>query len=351
MIKIALIGALSDEKFKSKVEPLIALTTVEKVYLFRYAGNPLNTKYAHKLVYKKPSLPKPLFFITSFFSILFLGILNKIDFMVGVYFYPYGVISGLAGVFSKVPVIHILPGSDLNSLVKEKRSLGILKKGFKIGVRGSNSLQALKKLGIPGNKLFILQNAFELPEIKDFRSEKKWDIIFVGYLRKPKRIELTVEVVEKLKERFPKLSCVIVGDGPEFENIQKLIVLKGLEKNISMVGHRKNVDDYLIQSKIFLLTSESEGLPMVLVEALAHGLPVVSSDINDISDLVIDGKNGFLIPSLKLEDYADALKKIIENNSLYSSLSSNAQSTVKQFHQRTSTFKAVQNTWDKILKE
>lgn len=348
-IRIALIGALSDEKFSSKVEALIDLDAVEKVYLFRHVGNPINAKYSYKIVYKKSRLPKPLFFIKSLISIFFLGLSNKIDFIVGVYFFPYGIIGSIAGLFCKIPVINILPGSDLNLIVKKKRFLGLLKKSYKIAARGNNSIKSLKNLGVQDKKLFVLQNTFELPKNSNGNFEKKWDIVFVGYIRKQKRIDLTVEVIEKLRENFPGISCVIVGDGPEYANIRNLISSKGLSDTILMVGYQKNIEEYLNRSGIFLLTSESEGLPMALIEALSYGLPVVTSDINDISDLIIEGKNGFLIPSLSLDDYVSALSKILNDQAVYNDLCHNAKITINEFHKNTSTFAAVQNTWQKIL--
>jgi len=82
---------------------------------------------------------------------------------------------------------------------------------------------------------------------------------------------------------------------------------------------------------------------------LAHGLPVVTSDINVISDLILGGKNGFLIPSLSLEDYVTAISKILKNQILYNNLCHNAKITIKEFHSNTSTFEAVQNTWLEAL--
>lgn len=346
---IVIFGGLSNGKFNSKVEPLIDLLNVKRIYLFRFKGNPLNVKFERKINYYENFLfSKYFYYIYTFIIVFFLSIRNKITTLISFYFLPFGLLVSIVGVVTKKPYIIILPGSDLKWIIKNKSFLFFLNKSKGIGVRGSNSKMKLENMGVSKDKIFVLHNAFNLPNF-NYVEEKKWDIIFVGYFRKDKRLNIAVEVIHKLSLEIPSISAVFVGYGEDFDNIKSLIQKKQLEENILLMGHQEDISEYLKKSKIFLLTSKSEGLPMVLVESMCFGLPVVTSNINDISNIVKNNENGYLIQSLETNDYFNSLLKILNNQDLYNRLSMNARLSMERFYNEESSFESVQDTWSKIL--
>ena len=265
---------------------------------------------------------------------------------------PFGIFVGIVGILTKTPYILILPGSDLKWILEKNIFLFILHKSDKIAVRGSNSLGKLKKLGIAPEKIFTLHNYFELPEMNKISlGQKKWDVIFIGYFRKLKRLDVLVDVIDNLKKEYPNIKCVLLGDGDQTMYIKQLIKDKKLENNIELAGHKSDILFYLNNSKIFLLTSESEGLPMVLVEAMSQGVPVVTSDINDISNVVEHNYNGFLVQSLKKEEYILNMKKIMSDNTLYADFSNNARKSMEDFHNNFSSFSAIRSKWQEVISQ
>jgi len=352
-VNIAIFGALSDDKFKSKQEPLIDLQSISKVYLYRYGGNPFSQKYSSKVVYsKKFRFSKYIYYLYSFFSILSLAVRKKINLLIGTYFLPFGILVGIVGIITKTPYILILPGSDLKWIVEKRRFLYILRRSAKIAVRGSNSLDKLKKLGIASDKIFTLHNYFDFPKVNETNSgQKEWDVIFIGYFRKLKRLDVLVDVIDNLKKEYPNIKCVLLGDGDQTMYIKQLIKDKKLENNIELAGHKSDTLYYLNNSKIFLLTSESEGLPMVLVEAMSQGVPVVTSDINDISNIVAHDYNGFLVQSLKKEEYIMNMKKLMSDEILYTDFSNNARKSMEDFHRNFSSFSAIKLKWQEVISQ
>jgi glycosyltransferase involved in cell wall biosynthesis len=97
-------------------------------------------------------------------------------------------------------------------------------------------------------------------------------------------------------EVVPNLRLVIVGDGPERSKIESLLHHRALGDRVRLLGNRSDVSRLLTGADTHLLTSVSEGLPLSLIEAMAAGLPVVSTNVGSVSDVVTDGVTGLLAP-------------------------------------------------------
>ncbi|WP_406695901.1 glycosyltransferase [Singulisphaera sp. Ch08] len=109
---------------------------------------------------------------------------------------------------------------------------------------------------------------------------------------------------------------VIVGDGPEAERIRAIIRDRGLDPHVLMLGRRQDVPRLLRAADLALLTSLSEGIPLSLIEAMAAGLPVVATRVGGVSEVVEEGRTGFLAPSGDHEALADHLLRLAEDQEL-----------------------------------
>src|SRR5688572_28979224 len=125
--------------------------------------------------------------------------------------------------------------------------------------------------------------------------EKAWVVGTVGRLAPEKDQALLVEAMAPLLDARRHL--VIVGDGPERESLQKRVNATMRPGFVHMLGACSNVDEMLSAFDVFALTSKSEGLPLALLEAMATELPVVSSAVGGIPDIIDHGITGFLFRS------------------------------------------------------
>ncbi len=137
----------------------------------------------------------------------------------------------------------------------------------------------------------------EIEEVQPKNGE--WDIIFAGRLIKEKRVDLLIRSLSMVKKNNSKISCLIIGNGPEINDLKKLANELDLVSNLKFIGFLENVSDlfsYMKSSKVFVLPSEREGFGMVVLEANACGIPVVvvESSMNASVDLVQEGINGFI---------------------------------------------------------
>ena len=126
--------------------------------------------------------------------------------------------------------------------------------------------------------------------------------------------------------------CVIVGEGDRKETLHKLARKLRLEHAVSFIGSvlPSTVPFYMSAADVFVLPSLSEGKPNVVAEAMACGVPVVSSQVAGTVEIVQHGVNGLLVNAKKPEQFARALMNILEDNRLAKKLSSGGLMTVSE---------------------
>jgi glycosyltransferase involved in cell wall biosynthesis len=99
----------------------------------------------------------------------------------------------------------------------------------------------------------------------------------------------------------------------------------GIERNVRFVGHVERVERLLTRSRVFLLTSRSEGLSIAMIEAMIAGAVPVVPDVGDLSELVIDGKTGWCVQSGNFEEYADKICALLDDRNLWEKMSREAR--------------------------
>lgn len=131
-------------------------------------------------------------------------------------------------------------------------------------------------------------------------------VVAVGRLSVEKDYATLIEAVAILKSSGCTPCLVIVGDGPQKENLEKKILALGLDREILLAGYRQSPRDWIHHFEILAISSITEGLPMVLLEALAQGLPVVSTRVGAIPD-VLGQTDGVLVSPRCAQELADGL--------------------------------------------
>jgi glycosyltransferase involved in cell wall biosynthesis len=125
-----------------------------------------------------------------------------------------------------------------------------------------------------------------------------------------KRHDLFVATARYLAERIPKSNFVIAGGGSQNEVLQRLIRESSLQDRVALIGERNDVYDVLRAMDVLLLCSDCEGIPMVMLEAMALGVVVVSRKVGGIPEVIRDGINGILVPSDSPEELGRACMSV-----------------------------------------
>ncbi len=145
-------------------------------------------------------------------------------------------------------------------------------------------------------------------------------LLFVGRITSGKGIDVLIDALPRLRDRHPDVTLTIVGDGPQRATLEQQCRRMDLTESVTFAGSRNQdeVAKLLTDHDIFVLPSFAEGVPVVLMEAMGAGLPVVATQVGGMTELVDDGHSGFLVRPFDGEQLASRIEELIDDPSLRS---------------------------------
>jgi teichuronic acid biosynthesis glycosyltransferase TuaC len=160
-----------------------------------------------------------------------------------------------------------------------------------------DKIPARKELGLPLDKTIAL---------------------YAGYLTKRKGVYELVEAIYRAQKKCPDLLLVMCGAGPEEAILWRLIREKGIEHMVRMAGEvePERMNKWMQASDLFVLASHTEGMPNVVMEAMACGLPVVATAVGGLPGAIGDCHGAILVPPENVDDLEKAIAKVINDNQL-----------------------------------
>jgi glycosyltransferase involved in cell wall biosynthesis len=156
-------------------------------------------------------------------------------------------------------------------------------------------------------------------------------VVQIACFKPQKAPERFVELAVRLASRFPAAHFLLVGDGALRRRLERLRGEAGLEGRLHLPGWRRDVPAILDAATVVTLTSRFEGLPRVLVEALAAGVPVVAMAVDGVSEVVRDGENGFLVAPHDVDGVATRVAAILADDALRARLAARAGDGLEEF--------------------
>jgi L-malate glycosyltransferase len=184
----------------------------------------------------------------------------------------------------------------------------------------------------------VVPNGIEIEDYqnrlhKQERESPEKRILFVGRLDPVKGIPSLLRAIKIVCEVFPAAKLIVVGDGGEREHLESLADSIGIRNRVDFVGRtpHENIPDYLCQADVFVLPSESEGFPLVLLEAMACGLPIVATRVGGVPDIIEDGVNGYLVEYGDFQEMAKKILFLLDNQLLTDQISKNNRVKVQEY--------------------
>lgn len=156
------------------------------------------------------------------------------------------------------------------------------------------------------------------------QTAKDKKIVSVGRLMQQKNQKMLFRAFKNVVEKYPEYQLVIYGEGPMRGMLENYAKELGIEANISLPGSVSDVHDRIKDAEVFVLSSEYEGMPNALIEAMCLGLPVISTKVSGATDLIIDHKNGLLTELDNQKELENAMLELIGNPTLAEKLAKNA---------------------------
>lgn len=156
-------------------------------------------------------------------------------------------------------------------------------------------------------------------------------LLYVGRLAAAKGLPILLRSLSTLKQAYPTIQLTVVGDGSDRELLTSQVEKLGLREQVDFVGYQspESVRAYLQRSDVFVMSSFAEGVPVVLMEAMMSGLPVVATQIAGVSELVEDGVNGFLVPPSDVDALRNRIHTLLSDAALRERLGQQGQQKVR----------------------
>lgn len=169
--------------------------------------------------------------------------------------------------------------------------------------------------------------------------------VAAGRLAPQKGFDMLIPAWAKVVERHPDWQLRIFGHGEKKAQLRALIEQHHLYNHVLLMGQTRTLDDELAKSSMYVLSSRFEGLPMVMIEAMTHALPVVSFDCpTGPADVLTDGQEGVLVPPEDIDAFADALCRLMDDKALREKMGTAALQTAHDYSPA-----AVHPQWEKLF--
>lgn len=189
---------------------------------------------------------------------------------------------------------------------------------------------------IPAEKIVVIPNAIDVNEIP-FREDSRVGTATIGFIGRLDPVKRIPDLIDAMR-RLDGVRCLIFGEGHQRAELEKQIAELGLRDRVILRGPTKGPAEALAQIDLLVLPSEAEGFGLVLIEAMAAGVPVVATNAPGIRDVVRDGQTGLLVPVGAPDHLASAIARLLDDAALRKRLVDAARSDV------ISRF-----SWDSIL--
>jgi glycosyltransferase involved in cell wall biosynthesis len=352
-MKIVSICGMSEDKVRASLLPLVAIESIETIHLVRRYHLNMQKVESHS----PPKLIRWSLLLSEIYRLLalfFVCIQHKPTLIYAIYFVPHGVYAAIVGKWLHIPVVQEIIGTDRPLVNKSRFYKRLLSQAARIGVRGGSSLYQLSTLGIPKEKFFVsvAVNAIDFGLFKPDQTPKVFDCIYVGRIDQNKQINLLIDSFSEFTKEKNAFKFLVVGDGPMRETLEEKVANLGLREKIIFTGKKAyaEIPKFLNESRVFVMASAFEGLPVAMIEALSCGLPVIVPNIGDITDIAVHGYNAFVVDNVVKEAYVDAFSTILTQPGLYDQLAQGALASRKAFEKEFSVEKSKES-WENIIQE
>ncbi|WP_404346604.1 N-acetyl-alpha-D-glucosaminyl L-malate synthase BshA [Sutcliffiella horikoshii] len=290
---------------------------------------------------------------------------EKLDLLHVHYAIPHAVCAYLAKKMTddKLKIVTTLHGTDITVLGYDPS----LNDMIRFGIEGSDVVTAVSESLVqqtydllqPQKAIqtvynFIDERVYSKKDTQDLKtqygiSDDEKVVIHVSNFRKVKRVQDVVKSFHLIEKQVPS-KLLLVGDGPEISVVCNLVKELGLKDKVLFLGKQENLEDLYSISDLMLLLSEKESFGLVLLEAMACGVPSVGTKIGGIPEVIDDGVTGFLSDVGDVEDIAKNAVRILDNATLHKEFAENAISRVKEHFSSRRIVQQYEDMYKQLIK-
>jgi glycosyltransferase involved in cell wall biosynthesis len=229
--------------------------------------------------------------------------------------------------------------------VVERRMLRLIGQADEIITKGGGAARFFRERGVR-SRIHIVAGGVDSSRYTPSPGAPACDIVVTGRLARVKRVDVFLQTMHLVCARLPDVQAVIVGGGELREELEQQAKAMGLGNNVTFAGFIEDagVLARLRSARLFVLSSDTEGLSLSLIEAMMCGLPAVVSAVGDLGDLVESGVNGYLVPRREPAQFAERIVELLSDEPRRLAFARAARESALRFDS-----KSIASRWDNVL--
>lgn len=262
---------------------------------------------------------------------------HKVDILHAHQYTPFFQAMLSRGFLGRRPVLFTEHGRHFPDYPSRKRSvvnrLLLNRRDRLVGCGGAVRQALIDNEGLPASRVEVVYNGVNLKSLSSGDSSKRTTLrsgfgfnendfvaIQVARLHELKDHLTAIATIDEARKQHPNIKLLIVGEGEERDAIQSEIQQRNISSHVVLAGNRSDIANLLVAADCFLMTSISEGIPLTIIEAMAANLPVVSTAVGGIPEMIAHGKSGFLAEAKDSSALANHLGLLSQDSDLRSSI-------------------------------
>jgi N-acetyl-alpha-D-glucosaminyl L-malate synthase BshA len=298
---------------------------------------------------------------------------SKLDLVHSHYAIPHAMSAYMAREICGIPYVVTLHGSDVHSLGQDPAYRPVVEHVVQNADAVTTVSEFLKKkiveeLGVT-REVHVIPNFIDVKKFApscDFKlvvesgcvsvrsTEEAQEIspgeivlLHASNFRKVKRVVELIDIMRIVIDHHPNTRLLIAGDGPTRIEVERRIDALDLCNNVHLLGIKSNMLEIMCSADAFLLNSMLEGMPLVLLESMSCGLPVVTTPAGGIPELVRPGKDGVVTKGFEIEEFADAVIELLDKEKMREQMSAAGRKRVEEHF----AAKAIVPRYEKVFEE
>lgn len=269
---------------------------------------------------------------------------------------------------ANIPLIVSFHGFDATKQVKQSRVYRQkLKRLFRqakaVTVVSSHMKRRLMRLGCPEHKITLIRSGINLGKFPYQApapvKNNAFRILSVGRLTEKKGMDILIKSFHRLHEKYPQATLTIVGEGEERRRLRDLVKKYSLKQQVRFTGalSQQKVREHMAKCHLFVIACKTakdgnqEGIPNVLIEAMATGRPVVSTYHAGIPELIQHEQSGFLVPEGSVKKLANMLEYVLTEHQRWPHITAQARQRVEQRHDIENQRKILEQLYLSVLRK
>ena len=315
---------------------------------------------------EKSKILQVIYFILSIFKVLYYILVKNITiihmhFSERGSFYRKYIILKIGKIFKKKIIIH-MHGAEFKQIFESSNQkikykiTEFLRESDKVIVLGESWENYVNSID-SDIKTIIMPNSVQYPEYIVARAKNNINILFLAVLTRRKGIFDLINaaniILKNNKITDKKIKFTIAGSGESENDAKKMVKELGLDKNFEFVGwvNNEKKNQLLRNSQIFVLPSYNEGLPMAILEAMSYGIPVITTNVGSIEDVIKNDRTGLIHSPGKIEELVKCIEVCINDEKKWQEFSSNGKQLIEHRYNKEKYFENMENLYCNIVGE